>query len=78
MTTGLLISSTIIKIRNEAGKTVEQWTGNYPFENEWQSFQTGKNPILEFTGKAGKYKAMVKVVDILGVDTSKVMEVHIK
>jgi hypothetical protein len=38
----------------------------------------GKNPILEFTGKAGKYKVMVKVVDTLGTDTSKVIEVHIK
>ncbi len=74
----------IIKIRNEAGEIVEQWTGNYLFENEWQSFRTKKNPTLEFTSvayeynEAGKYKVMVKVVDILGIDTSKVMEVHIK
>jgi len=54
------------------------------FENEWQSFRTKKNPTLEFTSvayeynEAGKYKVMVKVVDILGIDTSKVMEVHVK
>jgi DNA modification methylase len=74
----------IIKIKNESGETEEQWTGNYLFENEWQSFRTKKNPTLEFTSiayeyqKAGKYKVMVKVVDILGIDTSKIIEVHIK
>lgn len=74
----------IIKIKNDSGETEEQWTGNYLFENEWQSFRTKKNPTLEFTSiayeykKAGKYKVMVKVVDILGIDTSKIIEVHIK
>ncbi|RTL48864.1 MAG: site-specific DNA-methyltransferase [Sphingobacteriales bacterium] len=74
----------IIKIKNDSGETEEQWTGNYLFENEWQSFRTKKNPNLEFTSityeykQAGKYKVMVKVVDILGIDTSKIIEVHIK
>lgn len=74
----------IIKIKNDSGETEEQWTGNYLFENEWQSFRTKKNPTLEFTSiayeykKAGKYKVMVKVVDILGIDTSKIIEVSIK
>lgn len=73
----------IIKIKNEEGETVEQWTGNYLFENEWQSFRTKKNPTLEFTSvaydyqKAGKYKVMVKVVDILGIDTSKIIEIKV-
>lgn len=74
----------IIKIKNESGEIEEHWTGNYLFENEWQSFRTKKNPTLEFKSiayeykKAGKYKVMVKVVDILGIDTSKIIEVHIK
>lgn len=73
----------IIKEKNEAGDIEEKWTGNYLFENEWQSFRTKKNPTLEFTSvpyeyKAkGKYKVMVKVVDILGIDTSKIIEVNI-
>jgi DNA modification methylase len=73
----------IIKVHNEAGETEEKWTGNYLFENEWQSFRTKKNSTLEFTSiaheytKAGKYKVMVKVVDILGIDTSKIMEVRV-
>ncbi|NCP85634.1 MAG: site-specific DNA-methyltransferase, partial [Bacteroidetes bacterium] len=74
----------IIKIKNDKGETEENWTGNYLFENEWQSFRTKKTPTLEFTSiahtykKTGKYKAMVKVVDILGIDTSKIIEVNIK
>jgi len=58
-------------------------TGNYLFENEWQSFRTRKNPALEFTSiaceykKAGKYKVLVKVVDIPGIDSSKIIEVMI-
>lgn len=73
----------IIKIKNESGETEENWTGNYLFENEWQSFRTKKSPTLEFTSisyeykKAGKYKVMVKVVDILGIDTSQIIEVMI-
>jgi len=74
----------IIKVKNDAGETEEQWSGNYLFENEWQSFRTKKNPTLEFASitheypKVGKYKIMVKVVDILGVDTSRVVEVNLK
>lgn len=74
----------IIKVKNEAGETEEKWTGNHIFENDWQSFRTKKTPTLEFTSvtheytKLGKYKVMVKVVDILGIDTSKVIEVNIK
>jgi hypothetical protein len=74
----------IIKIKNEAGEVEEHWTGNYLFENEWQSFRTKKNPDLEFASvaheysSAGRYKVMVKVVDIMGVDTSKIIEVVIR
>ena len=73
----------IIKIHNENDKIEEKWTGNYLFENEWQSFRTKKNPTLEFTSspyeykESGKYKIMVKVVDILGIDTSKIIEIMI-
>jgi len=72
-----------IKIKNEKGETEDKWTGNYLFENEWQSFRTKKNSNLEFTSvpyeykKPGKYKVMVKVVDILGIDTSKIIDIKI-
>ena len=73
----------IIKIRNEKGEVEEKWTGNYLFENEWQSFRTKKDSSIEFTStpheykESGKYKIMVKVVDILGIDTSKIIEIKI-
>ena len=74
----------IIRVQNEAGETEEKWTGNYIFENEWQSFRTKQENDLEFISaphtyeKPGKYKAMVKVIDILGIDTSQVVEIEIK
>jgi len=74
----------IIKVKNEAGEIEEKQTGNYIFENEWQSFRTKRNPTLEFTSvahtynKPGKYKVMVKVVDILGIDTSKIVDVIVE
>lgn len=73
----------IIKIHNDNDEVEEKWTGNYIFENEWQSFRTKKKSSIEFESapydykKPGKYKIMVKVVDILGIDTSKVVEVRV-
>ena len=67
----------------ETGEVHEKWTGNYIFENEWQSFRTKQSPTLELTApshqydRPGRYKIMVKVVDILGIDTSKVIEIVI-
>lgn len=65
------------------GEAENVWTGNYIFENEWQSFRTKKNNTLELKSvkheyaKAGKYKIMVKVIDILGVDTSQIIDIQI-
>ncbi len=73
----------IIKVE-EDGELKEKWTGSYIFENEWQSFRTKQNSDLDLTSaphvyeKPGRYKIMVKVVDILGIDTSQVFEVEIK
>lgn len=71
----------IIKVI-EKGEEKEVWTGDYVFDNEWQSFRTKKNRNLEFVSAAkelgsGKYKVAVKVVDIFGNDTTKVIEVKI-
>ncbi|MEK7120745.1 MAG: DNA methyltransferase, partial [Patescibacteria group bacterium] len=63
-------------------KIEEAWTGDYVFENEWQDFRTKKKrelvlqtPPVE-VGK-GKRKIAVKVVDIFGNDTMKIIEVNI-
>jgi DNA modification methylase len=65
----------------EDGQEKEVWTGNYIFENEWQSYRTRKERTLELTSakhdyeKKGRYKIAVKVIDIFGNDTTKVVEV---
>jgi len=71
----------IIKIV-EDGKEKEVWTGDYIFDNEWQSFRTKKNRNLDLVtspkvATKGKHKIAVKVVDIFGNDTTKVIEVKI-
>ena len=73
----------IIKFKTSEGKIEEEWTGNYIFENEWQSFKGKKNNDkfeLKSSEKeivSGKTKVAVKVVDIFGNDTMKVLEVKI-
>ena len=58
-------------------------TGNFIFENEWQAFRTRQERTLEMKTaphdypKKGKYKIAVKVIDIFGNDTTKVVEVTI-
>ncbi len=71
----------------------EVWTGDYVFENEWQSFRTKKDRTLELksvfhdctpgtgpstgTGKGARRKIAVKVVDIFGNDTMTIVEVDV-
>ncbi|OHD62513.1 MAG: hypothetical protein A2096_16370 [Spirochaetes bacterium GWF1_41_5] len=60
----------------------ERWTGDYIFENEWQSFRTKKDRSIELKSIAheyepGKYKIAVKAVDIFGNDTMKIAEITI-
>jgi DNA modification methylase len=61
----------------------EVWTGDYIFENEWQSFRTKKNRELDLKSNfkeltTGKHKIAIKVVDIFGNDTMKIIEVNIQ
>lgn len=72
----------IIRVQNDAGEWEDRWTGNYIFENEWQSFRTKKDRSLELTSATvelpkGKRKIAVKVVDIFGNDTMKVVDISI-
>ena len=60
----------------------ERWLGDYIFENEWQSFRTKKDRNLELKTpyhecKPGRYRVAVKVVDIFGNDTMKIIEVSV-
>ncbi len=60
----------------------EIWTGDFIFENEWQSFRTKKDRSLELKTPphevpAGRRKIAVKVVDIFGNDTMKILDVTV-
>lgn len=67
---------------------VDYWAVDFDFKddtfhNMWQSFRTRKKKELELTAhhdyeKKGKYKVLVKVVDIFGNDTNKLIEVEVK
>lgn len=55
---------------------------NDTFHNMWQSFRTRKHPSLDTKcshtyEKTGKYQVLVKVVDIFGNDTNKLLEVKV-
>ncbi len=74
----------VIRVKDEASKEFEEkWTGDFIFENEWQSFRTKKDRSLELKTPshevpAGRRKIAVKVVDIFGNDTMKIIDVHVE
>jgi DNA modification methylase len=72
----------IIHVKNEVtGEYEEKWTGDFIFENEWQSFRTKQDRTLELQSvfhqyqKSGRKKIAVKVVDIFGNDTMAIVEI---
>jgi len=73
----------IIRVTNpDTGESEEKWTGDYIFENEWQSFRTRKDRSLELKSiphevQPGRRKVAVKVVDIFGNDTMTIIEVTV-
>ncbi len=70
----------IVRAKNEAtGEMEEVWTGDFVFENEWQSFRTKKDRSLELITPfmelgAKRRKVAVKVVDIFGNDTMRIID----
>jgi adenine-specific DNA-methyltransferase len=63
---------------------VDYWAVDWDFKedtfhNQWQSYRTRKDPKIELHAKytyskPGKYRIVVKVIDILGNDTTKTLE----
>lgn len=52
------------------------------FHNQWQAYRTKKNSKLELSAKhsyeaAGRYTVLVKVIDLLGNDTTKALDVEV-
>ncbi len=51
--------------------------------NQWQGFRVKKNPKVDYEARhryeeSGEYQIMVKVVDVFGNDTNKVVGVEIR
>jgi DNA modification methylase len=75
----------IILVKDSLTNIIEEkWTGDYIFENEWQTFRTKQDPALQlmsiehkYEPNAGRKKIAVKVVDILGNDTMKIIDVNV-
>ncbi len=74
------------RVSRAPGDIVEsEWsslTGDYIFENEWQSFRTRKDRSLELKSifhecAPGRRKIAVKVVDIFGNDTMTIVDVSV-
>jgi adenine-specific DNA-methyltransferase len=67
---------------------VDYWAVDWDFKedtfhNQWQSYRTRKNPKLELSisreyDAPGQYMVVVKVIDILGNDTTKTLVVEIR
>jgi len=78
------------EVKEKVGKFtdyIDYWAVDFDYRNDtfhnmWQSFRTRKHPSLEtkcshIYEKAGKYQVLVKVVDIFGNDTNKMLEVEL-
>ena len=66
----------------DTGEVELKWTGSYVFENVWQSFRTKKDRSLELVSAywecpMGRRKVAIKVIDIFGNDTMKIVDVDV-
>jgi hypothetical protein len=68
---------------DDGGEVKETWTGRYIFENQWQDFRTKDERSLKTSSAShaydtpGEFKIAVKVVDVFGNDTTKVVKVKV-
>lgn len=72
----------------ESRELIDYWAIDWDykgdtFHNQWQSFRTKKNPRVDYKARhkyeeKGEYQIMVKVVDVFGNDTNKVLRVKIR
>lgn len=67
---------------------VDYWAIDFDFRNDtfnngWTSYRTKKDRTLTLKaehnyGRPGKYKIFIKVIDIFGIDSSKIFDVEVK
>ena len=82
------VPADIRKVVKEWRQWIDYWAIDWDFKedtfhNVWQSYRTKKEPDLQLkiTNKyesKGKYTIVIKVIDILGNDTTKTVEIEIK
>lgn len=70
----------------DARELIDYWAIDWDykgdtFHNQWQSFRVKKNPKVDYEANhtyedKGEYQIMVKVVDVFGNDTNKVLKVR--
>jgi DNA modification methylase len=70
------------------GQWIDYWAVDWDFKgdtfhNQWQAYRTRKEPTLKLDAshsyaKPGEYTVVVKVIDILGNDTTKGVKVKVK
>lgn len=66
-----------------AGVAGSDWDfKNDTFHNQWQAYRTRKDPKIDLSTSheykdPGTYQIVVKVIDILGNDTTKTLEVKV-
>jgi len=73
---------------NDTRELIDYWAIDWDykgdtFHNQWQSFRVKKNPKVDYEAKhryedAGEYQVMVKIVDVFGNDTNKILKVMIE
>lgn len=67
---------------------IDYWAVDFDFKNDtflnsWQTFRSGAHPKLQLKSTPHEYKArrnyriLVKVVDIFGIDSSKILEIEV-
>jgi hypothetical protein len=67
---------------------IDYWAVDFDFKNDtflnnWQAYRTDGDARLDLKSMVheykehGKYKILVKVVDVFGIDSSKVLEVEV-
>jgi len=72
----------------DSRELIDYWAIDWDYEgdtfhNQWQSFRVKNNPRVDYEAEhkyeeKGKYQIMVKVVDVFGNDTNKVLGVRVK
>ncbi len=77
----------VLKNLKDTRQLIDYWAIDWDFKgdtfhNQWQSYRTKKDLKVEYEAKhgyqeSGEYQVMVKVVDVFGNDTNKVVKVKI-